>query len=390
MLASRLFKTALQSCKNCQVQRSFRTTASNKAIPPILVLFAKPLSRVAAALVGRSARAWWRRLPSDKKLEVRGRILSHRKKIAFTGASFIGGLVYAYESHIQECPVTGRRRFVALYPDQAKRISQEEFNNLLQENENCIIPSNNHLYERVVRVSNQLLKGNRDLRQIYDKSWTVTVIDQPVKNAFVLPSGNIFVYKGMLDFCINDDQLAVILGHEMAHAVLGHIPEKLTMASFVQLVLLVPMAVIWAIVPNDGIALITDWFINKVVEIFSELPFDRAMEMEADEVGLMMAAKACFDVREAPAVWQVMELISDDPMEKDKDWEFLSTHPVHNTRYQSLSGQLTSALNLRMNCGCKKLDPNCDPQIFVKSFEQYLNRQKPGPNAPLYSELKLK
>ena len=90
--------------------------------------------------------------------------------------------------------------------------------------------------------------------------------------------------------------------------VLGHIPEKLTMASFVQLVLLVPMAVIWAIVPNDGIALITDWFINKVVEIFSELPFDRAMEMEADEVGLMMAAKACFDVREAPAVWQVMNL----------------------------------------------------------------------------------
>ena len=88
----------------------------------------------------------------------------------------------------------------------------------------------------------------------------------------------------------------------------GHIPEKLTMASFVQLVLLVPMAVIWAIVPNDGIALITDWFINKVVEIFSELPFDRAMEMEADEVGLMMAAKACFDVREAPAVWQVKNL----------------------------------------------------------------------------------
>ena len=74
----------------------------------------------------------FRRLPSDKKLEVRGRILSHRKKIAFAGASFIGGLVYAYESHIQECPVTGRRRFVALYPDQAKRISQEEFNNLLQ------------------------------------------------------------------------------------------------------------------------------------------------------------------------------------------------------------------------------------------------------------------
>ena len=75
----------------------------------------------------------FRRLPSEKKFEVRERFLSHRKKIAFAGASFIGGLVYAYESHIQECPITGRRRFVALYPDQAKRISKEEFQNLLQE-----------------------------------------------------------------------------------------------------------------------------------------------------------------------------------------------------------------------------------------------------------------
>ena len=85
--------------------------------------------------------------------------------------------------------------------------------------------------------------------------------------------------------------LAIIIGHEMAHAVLGHIPEKLTLASFVQLVLLVPMAVIWAMLPNDGIALVTDWFMNTVAEIFVNLPFDRALEMEADQVGLMMAAK---------------------------------------------------------------------------------------------------
>ena len=80
-----------------------------------------------------------------------------------------------------------------------------------------------------------MLKGNRDLRQIYDKSWTVTVIDQPVKNAFVLPSGNIFVYKGMLDFCINDDQLAVILGHEMAHAVLGRLSHRVVKSKYVML-----------------------------------------------------------------------------------------------------------------------------------------------------------
>ena len=60
---------------------------------------------------------------------------------------------------------------------------------------------------RVVDVSNRLLSGNKDIRQIYDKTWTVTVVDQNVKNAFVLPCGNIFVFTGMLDLCENDDQV---------------------------------------------------------------------------------------------------------------------------------------------------------------------------------------
>ena len=98
-------------------------------------------------------------------------------------------------------------RFVALYPDQAKKISREEFKNLLDEFSDDIVPGSHPLYNRVVTVSNKILHANRDLRQIYDKSWTVTVVDQPIKNAFVLPSGNIFVFRGMLDFCRNDDQL---------------------------------------------------------------------------------------------------------------------------------------------------------------------------------------
>ena len=227
-------------------------------------------------------------------------------------------------------------RFVALYPDQVKKISRQEFDGLLQEFSEDILPNNDKLYNRVVAVSNRLLEGNKDLRQIYDKSWTVTVVDLPVRNAFVLPSGNIFVFKGMLDLCRNDDQLAIILGHEMSHAILGHVAEQLTRAGFINMLLLVPMAVIWAILPNDGIALVTDWFIQKVTDICFHLPHSRRHEMEADEVGLMMAAKACFDVREAPALWEIMEIIDsldcENEMSTDKDLEFLSTHPVHSSR----------------------------------------------------------
>ena len=225
-------------------------------------------------------------------------------------------------------------RFVALYPDQVKKISRQEFEGLLEEYSQDILPNVRPEYTRVARVSNRILKGNKDLRQIYDKTWTVTVVDQPIQNAFVLPSGNIFIFRGMLDLCENDDQLAVIIGHEMAHSILGHIAEKLTMASFVQVVMLVPMAVLWALMPNDGIAVVCDWFIDKVTDVLIHLPFSRDMELEADEVGLLLAAKACFDVREAPALWQLLEMMEEDPLAKDKDFEFLATHPVHSTRYE--------------------------------------------------------
>ena len=58
------------------------------------------------------------------------------------------------------------------------------------------------------------------------------------------------------------------------------------------------MAMLWAFLPNDGIAAVADWFIHKVIDVFIELPFSRRMEIEADEVGLQMAAKACLDIRQ--------------------------------------------------------------------------------------------
>ena len=356
--------------------RSLQTTPRRQAIPPALYLFAKPLARLTAAFFGKSVRVWWKRLPANRKLEVKNKLLEHKKKIGFAGTSFFGGLVYAYESHVQECSVTGRRRFVALYPDQVKKISKQEFEASLDEYKSDILHNKHPSYERVVRVSNRLLHANRDIRQIYDKTWTVTVVDLPIQNAYVLPSGNIFVFRGMLDFCRNDDALAVILAHEMAHAIIGHGAEKLTRASFISWIMLVPMALLWAVIPSDGIALVTDWFIGKVNTIFLELPFDRAMESEADEVGLQMMAKACYDVREAPVVWKIMELIDEDEISTDKDLEFLSTHPAHCTRYESLLEQLSSAIKIRCDFGCSRLDPKCDPFKDVNDFKTFLNNQK--------------
>ena len=67
--------------------------------------------------------------------------------------------------------------------------------------------------------------------------------------------------------------------------------------------------------------------------------YDRYLVLKQDHIGwiikgyfFIVVLQACYDVREAPAIWQVMEMIAEDPLENDKDWEFLSTHPVHQTR----------------------------------------------------------
>merc|ERR1719369_255239 len=126
---------------------------------------------------------------------------------------------------------------------------------------------------------------------------------------------------------------------------------------------------------DDGIALFANWFIDQVIQFVVELPFSRDMESEADEVGLQMAAKACFDVREAPAFWGKMQLLSENPMENDSDFEFISTHPCHSTRQSKLTDLLADALRLRWDCGCERLDPKRDPNQELLLFKAYLKQQ---------------
>jgi len=314
----------------------------------------------------------------DRRTWLRQGVKRHQGKAGlFCGLSLVG-LYHGYASHVLECPVTGRKRFVALSPDQMKKISRVALQDLLEQYGPSILPAEHSHYQRVASVSNKLLRGSRDIRQIYDKQWTVDVIDQPIANAMVLPSGNIFVFTGMLDLCKNDDQLAVVLGHEMAHSVLGHTAEQLTRASFIQLILLVPFALLWAALPNDGVALVANWFFEKVVFLVFELPFSRAQETEADEVGLQFAAKACFDVREAPAFWGLMELYCEADL---LDLEFFSTHPVHPTRQANLSEKLASALTIRLECDCEDLDSNKDPNVRLEQFKEHLRvtNKKPIP-----------
>ena len=144
-------------------------------------------------------------------------------------------------------------------------------------------------------------------------------------NAFVTPGGNLFVFSGILRVCGNSDALAAVLGHEIAHAVASHSAERMSSACAANLF---SGSVFFLVGALPGLALFALWSISGgrfIQNYLFSLPMTRKMETEADYIGLMMMAEACFDPREAVGYWRRMEHLHRHGGHEIP--EMLSTHP---------------------------------------------------------------
>lgn len=118
------------------------------------------------------------------------------------------------------------------------------------------------------------------------QNWEVQVIDDAEeKNAFVLPGNKVFVFSGILPICAGEDGLAAVLGHEIAHNIAHHSAEKLS-----QMAYLIPIALLLS-----GTFDISGSLAQFILDIALERPGSRKMEAEADHIGLLMMAQACYD-----------------------------------------------------------------------------------------------
>lgn len=173
-------------------------------------------------------------------------------------------------------------------------------------------------------------------------AWEVSVIkDDKTKNAFALPGGKIAVYTGIFPIAKNEAGLAAILGHEVVHALARHGAERMSQG------LLAQAAVVGASLGaasqgvNPEIAQLAGGALANYGFI---LPFSRKHESEADYVGLLLAAQAGYDPREAVHVWERMEATGGG-----QPAEFLSTHPSHGTRIKQLEEHMPEALDVYQN-----------------------------------------
>ncbi|PJK05067.1 peptidase [Lysobacteraceae bacterium NML95-0200] len=165
--------------------------------------------------------------------------------------------------------------------------------------------------------------------------WQVSVLESPQANAFALPGGKMAVYTGLVPVAQNADGMAVVMGHEIAHALMRHGAQRMSRGKLEQIGAMAGAA--------SGMDAQTQQMIFQAYGVTSQLPYARAHESQADEVGLLLMAAACFNPAEAMPLWQRMGAQSGGKAPP----EFASTHPSAETRIRHLQSLQPKAMQYR-------------------------------------------
>lgn len=264
-----------------------------------------------------------------------------------------------YLAHRQESAFTGRAQVVDLSMQQEVALGVQSFQQILAQSE---VVSHGELPRQVREIAARLIRVGPEVERVLAEqrgtpvrtpwqefAWDVVVIESPQANAFCLPGGKMAVYSGIVPVAQNVDALAAIIGHEIAHAVLRHGAERMAQQRMVQIGQMAAGLSIADMDPQQQRMVMAALGVGAKFGIV--LPFSREHESEADYVGLLLAAWACFDPRAAIGLWQRMGQHSAGRAPP----EFASTHPSSTTRIEQLQRWMPEALALREAAGCPPL-----------------------------------
>ena len=176
-------------------------------------------------------------------------------------------------------------------------------------------------------------------------NWEVRVFEDKNVNAFALPGGKIGVFTGLLKVAQTQDQLAAVIGHEVAHVIAGHSAERVSESMAAEM----GMSVVQSTTGVDA------QMLGIGANVFFLLPHSRTHEAEADVLGLDYMAKAGFDPRQAPVLWENMAKASGG----NKPSEILSTHPSDENRIKGLTKRLKVAMPLYEQARAEGKKPAC-------------------------------
>ena len=188
----------------------------------------------------------------------------------------------------------------------------------------------------LVNVGNRIAAVvERDHQVNYD--WEFRLIGENTQNAFALPGGKVAFYEGIMPICRDETGIAVVMGHEIAHALLRHGGERVSRSMISQLGV---SAAALLTSSDPQTQQMTAAALGAAVQVGSELPFSRSQESEADRVGMILMAKAGYNPREAPEFWRRMAAQGSGGSTP----AILRTHPTHETRIEDLHKWMPEAM----------------------------------------------
>jgi predicted Zn-dependent protease len=185
-----------------------------------------------------------------------------------------------------------------------------------------------------------------------DIEWELAIFESESVNAFAMPGGKIGVLSGILKVTENQDQLATVIGHEIAHVTAGHSVSRASRDDLTRVGINVAAIILGG--GYSGATYTAQQALAAGAAFGISLPYKRGQESEADIIGLEYMARAGFDPRESVPLWQRM-----DAGAQKKPAEFLSTHPASETRIEHLINEWQKTLPLYNQAKAEGRIPDC-------------------------------
>lgn len=257
----------------------------------------------------------------------------------------------------QRVPLTGRKQMVGLVSsDQMMAMSFQQYKGFLDTVKQ--VPSNKSDAKMVERVGERIKKAAEDyliqqnLGHMLDGySWEYRTVENKELNAWCMPGGKVVFYTGILPICKSEDGIAVVMGHEVAHAIAEHGRERMSRAMVAQGVTQVGAAAAGIYTGDQRVMEIAGQVLGIGTNLGGVLPNSRKQESEADKIGLIFMAMAGYQPKEAVAFWQRM---ADAAKNSQKPPKLLSTHPTDATRIAELEKNMDKAMKYYYAYGNKK------------------------------------
>ncbi|HEY3065292.1 MAG TPA: M48 family metallopeptidase [Methylomirabilota bacterium] len=230
----------------------------------------------------------------------------------------------------QTVPITGRHQVMLVQEGDEMKMGLDAYQEVLKKSRVSNDPAIN---QQVTRVGRRIAAATERT----DYQWEFKVLEDKQANAFCLPGGKVAVYTGILPITRDDAGLAAVLGHEAAHAIARHGGERMSQELLVQTGLQATQVALAQRDPATVTAVTA--LLGAGASVGVLLPYNRAQESEADHLGLVYMAKAGYHPSAARDLWVRMAAAGGS-----RQPEFLSTHPVPETRIKQIEGWIPEAL----------------------------------------------